>query len=320
MWLRNFLNKSKILETECFAMIETIDLDLKCSPNNYLWFKDNYVIQDYPLCSSWCSSWYASCKHVRVCTDSPYPQGGSCPSGNDTCPTFQDIIKIDDSWDDVVTARRFCEDFFDLYAVSVINEGGLLPDPCINPNNPASVIAIINTKNMELASRNETIPLFHCESTGLDWWEIILVILGLLLVIGSIGGCIYYFCVVRKKNKNDTYDINSIEVNNKDVLNTNAAADISYVQPVDNTLYVQPGDDSLYVQPVDNSIYVQPVDDTYQRVTLERANNATLVGSSGNQTSQYGDPNQALQMSYMQNSMAQSQSQRNPAYLDSDYV
>ena len=69
---------------QCFAMAETLELDLICSPNNYQWFGNNDIPQRYPICSSWCASWYAACKHVNVCTDDEHTAGAACPTnGND---------------------------------------------------------------------------------------------------------------------------------------------------------------------------------------------------------------------------------------------
>lgn len=288
---------STVDQTECTYLTNEIELELTCSPNNFLWFSPESCIKDFPLCSSWCQKWYSACSAVPVCTNKEYPVGAGCLSSI-SCKTFEEINKLESSWDEAQTALRFCYEFFDLGTISIVDEQANFARKCINPSDKSSVTKILEEENKKMWAKNETIPIFSCEPTGVEWWVILLLVLGILLVIGLVGGLVYFCCVKRKSKKTDNYQINSTIVDPKAVMQTNATADVSNIQ--------LPGMPETV-----------PIPQEYQHVTLQRTQEMPQPGY-GNGTGQSSAF--TTQTSLLQPAHVTDQRGANPAYFDSDYV
>ena len=156
---------------------------------------------------------------------------------------------------------------------------------------------ILEEENQKLRPKNETIPIFTCEPGGVEWWVILLVVLGILLVVGLVGGLVYYCCVKRKQKKTDNYQINSTIVDPKEVMQTNATADVSNMQ--------LPG--------IQEAV---PIPAEYQHVTLQRTQEMPQpgFGNGTGQASAFTTQTSLLQPAHVTDHVT------NPAYFDSDYV
>ena len=49
-----------------------------------------------------------------------------------SCKTFEEINKLESSWDEAQTALRFCYEFFDLGTISIVDEQANFARKCIN--------------------------------------------------------------------------------------------------------------------------------------------------------------------------------------------
>lgn len=60
---------------DCQQHMMYLESSLKCSPNNYIWFKDfpefdaaKHEISQFPICQSFCESFYDACSDQSICT------------------------------------------------------------------------------------------------------------------------------------------------------------------------------------------------------------------------------------------------------------
>ena len=104
-------------------------MDMKCSPNNYLFQDESGKINLYPLCSSWCLDWYTSCKNVFTCSNNPFiGSSAQCSDTIDgTCKTVSEIF--DQGSTDSIASISFCYQFFGISTITILADG----DNCVMP-------------------------------------------------------------------------------------------------------------------------------------------------------------------------------------------
>ena len=125
-------------------------------------------------------------------------------------------------------AFNFCVQFFDSQAITVIDEDSIFDNDCVNPrkdfilsklheiyfnfyynkkmnnmwnhtlNDPTTAKAFIISKQEELKPKNQTIPIFECIEDSIEWWIILIIVLGSLILIATIAGGIYKYCQSKK--------------------------------------------------------------------------------------------------------------------------
>ena len=107
-----------------------LEASLKCSPNNYVWFSGfpvfdigGHDILNYPICQSFCDSFYEACKDQNLCTTvstgSEWIAGGfSMACDSDQCPTYSEFFENGKlNYDDAARAEFLCKNFVTLAKV-----------------------------------------------------------------------------------------------------------------------------------------------------------------------------------------------------------
>ena len=107
-----------------------LEASLKCSPNNYVWFSGfpvfdigGHDILNFPICQSFCDSFYEACKDQNLCTTvstgSEWIAGGfSMACDSDQCPTYSEFFENGKlNYDDAARAEFLCKNFVTLAKV-----------------------------------------------------------------------------------------------------------------------------------------------------------------------------------------------------------
>ncbi|CBY36500.1 unnamed protein product [Oikopleura dioica] len=205
-------NETEIIaHEECLALTEQVNLDLTCSPNNFLWLNSGKnALQEYPICAEFCNRWFDACKNVPSCTLTPHNYwmtARECTADLD--PNMCRLLG-----DQFYDSKLFCEYFFSEKGKQVIIQAPMNNEFCLDPSQPDLTISYITKLNEEKLLLNQSYPVFDCSPSPdeITWWMWLLISLLGVGIIGGIGYFIYWFFVLRKKNSKEKEE-NVVDMN-----------------------------------------------------------------------------------------------------------
>ena len=131
-------NKTENLDEECLDLTKQVNLDLTCSPNNFLWLNSGKnALQEYPICGEFCNRWFESCKNVPSCTLIPHNHWNAARQCTADVNPAMCYLLGGQFFD---TASLFCENFFAEKGQRVIIQAPMSNEFCVDPSKPGKII------------------------------------------------------------------------------------------------------------------------------------------------------------------------------------